>query len=1273
LTEKVHRWLGRTIWRLLLIAIVCMAVYVSGGRILLSNLSPLQSDIQRALQQTTGLSVTFERIQGDMVAFTPLVEIHQLTLSDDRSGFELSVQSARVSIHPWSSLIALEPRFEELSLDGPVVRANSNLGADGSSGLDMAGLFTGFSRLSVSDGMLIVPIRDAQDVGRDVVLRGEGTLSRRGSERIFDAWLFSDQGWSTRVTGQGIGNPLDLSSFEGEFYGIWHSPTAAALGPLGDHQFSLEGTVEFWGQVQSATPSLTLVADLPEIALVNQDGAPQSLSLQATSVMAQTETGWLGFIEGAQVGIEGDIVALPRAQLQFADRHLAVVAEPLDLGVLSDWAMNTRQLPESVHNIIAGLSPRGQVDGLAVTVEFTDDLSIGALPWRIAMNLSDGGTTPFRGAPGFSGIDAYLEIQPASAKAWLETQQVSLDLPQIYEAPLRIESLQGELSGRWNDATLWLSDGLFAAKTPQHDAYIQLGMEIPLVRDGRVPTMSLAIGAPEAPISIYQSYVPRVIGDQTYQWLQRAFLAGQLAETSFLWRGALRGFATAEQTVQVGAAIQQASLNVDRNWPQITSIDAALYLDESRVSVWAESARSADVSITPASVELDTRVFNSLINMQLSAQGRTEDALSWLRMTPILGEQAKRLDGLSATGSVTATLSLVDDLSQFGKNPDIVVNTAFRDTTLADANLQLALEHLNGQVQYSNARGFNSQNLAGTLWGSPVDIAIGTSDAAGEASFASHIRTRISADHVADWLAPEVPIPVAGAADVTIDVQWGTVSQAVLRSSLQGISVMLPDTLGKESETSTEMRLTIPFAHDAPWTFYWADHAAGSMVWHGNELSGMALDLTPRSHDPGTLNLPSVDGLYVTGQVPAIDLEAWLVAGESLRQSGLSVGRNTQLTLEGVSIESLQLGGADLGSLNLDFTPYPDWDMLGLNAVWLDAELTLPHTDEFQTTLVVNTLDLDQMPEILPQDTGTSVPDLGGPLDIIVANLVYRGDVIGAASFELDSDGQRLLASDIDGNLARVYFEEGTQLVWSASDDSVTSELQLNATLADASETLSFLDLPRLVQTESGQITAQLSWPGSPLDASASNLSGLIDLKVKNGAFLPDSDQATGALRVISLLNLAGLLGQANVNQLFEPGVSFKTAKGPLQFDAGSLTIDSFSIDGGSGSFTFDSNIDLLNDRIDGELIVTLPLVDNIPWVAALAGGLPIAAGAFLLSKVFEDQVNQLASGVYSVAGELNNPEVTFVRVFDANPSATRQVVEKVSQPGAAENSPTTN
>jgi uncharacterized protein YhdP len=71
---------------------------------------------------------------------------------------------------------------------------------------------------------------------------------------------------------------------------------------------------------------------------------------------------------------------------------------------------------------------------------------------------------------------------------------------------------------------------------------------------------------------------------------------------------------------------------------------------------------------------------------------------------------------------------------------------------------------------------------------------------------------------------------------------------------------------------------------------------------------------------------------------------------------------------------------------------------------------------------------------------------------------------------------------------------------------------------------------------------------------------------------------------------------------------------------------------------------------VEGELVVTLPVANNLPWVAALTAGLPVAAGVFLLSKVFESQVNRLTSLVYAVGGSWDDPLVKFDRVFDDTP-----------------------
>jgi uncharacterized protein YhdP len=64
-----------------------------------------------------------------------------------------------------------------------------------------------------------------------------------------------------------------------------------------------------------------------------------------------------------------------------------------------------------------------------------------------------------------------------------------------------------------------------------------------------------------------------------------------------------------------------------------------------------------------------------------------------------------------------------------------------------------------------------------------------------------------------------------------------------------------------------------------------------------------------------------------------------------------------------------------------------------------------------------------------------------------------------------------------------------------------------------------------------------------------------------------------------------------------------------------------------------------------------VPVASNLPWIAALAGGLPAAAGAYVASKVFEDQFASMSSAVYSLEGSWSEPKLEFSRVFSDKPN----------------------
>jgi uncharacterized protein YhdP len=428
------------------------------------------------------------------------------------------------------------------------------------------------------------------------------------------------------------------------------------------------------------------------------------------------------------------------------------------------------------------------------------------------------------------------------------------------------------------------------------------------------------------------------------------------------------------------------------------------------------------------------------------------------------------------------------------------------------------------------------------------------------------------------------------------------------------------------------------------------------------------IDVTPRTRPPvNPLDLPD-SGMLLTGLLPSLDPAEWLSLG--LTSTGPSFVNALPLRVHALRVGQLRWREEDLGALTFGATVEGDRVDAQFNLPWLrgtfqqrfsspQSSAVEPLDDSLNRQLSIAFLDLDGLPDMADQwadavpPTPHEVSPKWTPLVVKVSEIYRTHSSLGDIALVVDydqSDGWEF--RDVTGNFLGIEWQPSTRIGWRIAPEGQQTSLSLAAELSDIGESLALIGVAPLVETRGGNLKADWRWQGGPADFSAASIMGVMDLQMASGSFTSANAEAEGALRLLSLLNLSGLLRRANINQLFDPGVTFDQAKGRFEFAEGLLTIPAFSIEGSGGYFSFSSNIDLLAETVDGELVVTLPLVENIPWVAALAGGLPIAAGTYLVSKVFEDQVNRLSSGVYSVRGDLESPEVLFERVFDASSRA---------------------
>lgn len=338
----------------------------------------------------------------------------------------------------------------------------------------------------------------------------------------------------------------------------------------------------------------------------------------------------------------------------------------------------------------------------------------------------------------------------------------------------------------------------------------------------------------------------------------------------------------------------------------------------------------------------------------------------------------------------------------------------------------------------------------------------------------------------------------------------------------------------------------------------------------------------------------------------------------------------------------------------------------------LDHLPNLPELSEVGRRIV---LDLDylrfsrRLPAIQsevssPEPVALLEPAQLQPLDVSIDNLYVGEQSFGAWDFLLTSSSNAVLAHDILAQFATLTFrsDEDDGLLWAYDEQgAMVSALNLRASSDDFSQ---FLD--RVVRNE-GQLPMHakrleadlsLSWSGAPEQVSVQGLNGDLTFSFKEGRFFQASESTTGFLKLLGLLNFDSLVRriQLDFTDVYKQGLSFDEMKGELLFSNNLLSFADVPVQvtSPSSNFSMAGAIDMRQSTIEAELIATMPVANNLPWIAALAGGPAAAAGAFIVTRVLGDQFDQLSSAVYSVQGRLDDPQVKFERLFDNEKSKSK-------------------
>lgn len=1319
--NSLLKFVVHKIWLIAVLSLIVVAVYVSLGRVMLPRLHQYQGELESYLSQQLGARLEMQHLEGDWQGFQPVVSLRQVRVQTSDQAPELALDKLVLSLDVFASVLQQQPVFSAIILEGlrlelvrdkqgrwQLVNAKSAEGGSGES-KNLLGLLLAQGQIQIKDVQLSLqssaenpkqlkqlklPQLELHCVHSACASQGRINFDRDDQYLSFALNIINRPGDDDfQLDAYARWQPIEIDQ--------WLPLTGAQLPVnLQVDSFRLGGQVWFSvrdGKLQDVrgaieAPNLSLapggevlapVEELRSDFIWQREESPQrqswSLALQdftfrwRDEVFASEQQNWSFTNENGQ-------------------RLLNLMADAVELEFFSNALLAVDQTPEKVKNLLASLRPRGRLINTHLQYRIAQE-EAGSVPlFLLEANLDRVGVSPWKNAPGGDGVSGYLKVTPEGGLVDFSSDNFSLFFPKLYTNGWRYQHASGAVSWQAKGREFWLKgeDLKLAGDTGDIEGQFSLAMP----RDGTEPRLDLLIGMRDAQVKPALTYVPdKRVSPKLVSWLQQAIEQGRVNDADFIYSGsAARGAKADTRSMRLEVFAEQVDLAYLPEWPKVRDAKAHVQVSEKMTHVEADAGRIFDIRIENLEAEYNARKGGNLrIKSQLA--GPLNDGLRVLKETPVRGVLFDLIDDFQAKGSMTLGLELGVPLKgQSAIETGVVLETA--NGEFAIPSLDLSFDRIKGRFNYRYDKGLNAQAVTGRLFGEPFKAGF-TSEVRSESEQLKQqtrirLESAVTAEALHRWLQHPLFTRFEGKTDYMAELNFGARegNGIVILSQLEGIEVNLPQPFAKSAPQSTPLTYVISLDEEPMHYLSYADRLQFALLY---EAGGYQQGEIRIGGEPALFE--EIPGIRFVGDASHLDIEEWQ-------------GLFAALSDPSATAKALPAGEEEQSAGAPGDSPQEAPFLDRLKQVRLKAETLTFAGQQLQQVLIdaeqINRDWLIQVENPTIKGQMIDYADTGKPMDIKLEYLrLPEGEdkdadplvgvepqSLGLINFSTDefSIGDRnygrwafnIRPSDKGARVEQILLETrglkiAGDLDWRYREGQHSSNFSGQVTTGNVGRALEAWDYSRSIEGDDGSASGALAWPGSPAMFSLLTSTGELTLKGKEGRFL-EVEGSANVLRLFGIFNFSSLARRLRLDfsDLFKKGYSFDTLKGTLALKAGEVQItESLIIDGPSAKFKIDGRTDLINEQLDQELIVVLPVGDNIPIAATIVGAPQVGIPLYLLNKVFGDMFERFTSARYKVTGSWDDPKIELVKIFENRASEPQEAVE-TGEPAATNPKPGT-
>lgn len=1247
------------------LVLVLMALYVSLGRELTPLVAEYRADIETKATDALGMPLQIGALEGNWSGFAPILLAHDVTVGAGTNALRLD--NVRVVPNLWASLLAREVRIAHLELNG--LKISLKEGADGKWALE---------GLPIKDDQPLDPeqlLKRMQMVEQLSVLDSQVTLQPLDHPPLTFTYVglnlktgASRQRLDARLT-LPDGQPVAMSLRTRVRANAWKDGKADAYVSLPQSDWSkwlperltqqwnfseLKAGGEVWlnwgeGTVQSAAIRL----NAPQLKGAYAERKPIQINNLALNAYFQRST-------------EGALLTLDSLSMNLGDTrwetHLQIKqsiasgteqelwhlqADRLDLTPLTPLINALGPLPQGVATAVEKLKVTGALRNVLLDMRpyATDDSK-----FSFAANLEQVGFDAYHGAPAARNVSGSISGDLGHGELRMDSKDFVLHLDPIFAKPWQYIQANARLTWKLDKEGFTLVAPYL--KVLGEEGKIAGDFLIRLHFDrSQEDYMDLRVGLVEGDGKYTAKYLPTVLSPALDEWLRTAILKGAVDEGFFQYQGSLNhGAADTARSISLFFKVHDAELAFQPGWPHISKVSGDVFIEDSGVRILASKGQLLDTQVRDVYVNIPHAPAGQNVHMFLDGAfaGGLGDGLKILQQAPI--GTADTFAGWEGEGDLQGKLKLDIPLAK-GDQPNIQVDFKTAKARLKLAEPSLELTQLKGDFRFDSNKGLSGQNISARAFDKPVTAQIFADGSPGKLDTRVAASGQVEVKKLTDWLAVTQPLPVSGTVPYQLQLNLnGADSQLIVSSNLQGVAVDLPAPFGMAADVGrdTVFRMTL----QGPERRYWVTYGDLANFTFASPPGNFADGRGELFLGAGNAVLPASKGLRISGVLSELDVGPWKALAD--KYAGQDPGGSAKQLLSGADFKVGKLSGigTTLDQASVQLNRKPSVWALQLDSQQVKGSATIPDAKAAPIAINLQYVKLpapdptaladENSPDPLVDVDPTKIP----ALDITINQLFQGNDLVGAWSLKVRPTAKGIALNTLDMGLKGILLQGSGG--WEGAPGATNSWYKGRISGKNLADVLKGWGFAPSVTSEEFHMDVDGRWPGSPAWVATKRFSGSLDASLNKGQFV-EVEGSAQALRVFGLLNFnsIGRRLRLDFSDLFGKGLSYDRVKGLLVASNGVyVTREPILMTGPSSNIELNGTLNLVEDKVDAKLLVTLPVTNNLPIAALIVGAPAIGGALFLIDKLIGDRVARFASVKYTVKGPWKEPKITFEKPF---------------------------